>query len=354
MYGWCYDQPCCCSEGTRCFFEDDFAGHKRCYQKHEFDGSSTAPNFTVTGGRLNLSNGSPVASGSYFRPTILSDGDSIHVEAGVYSITGADKTGIFIGDAVAFVANWSSGQLERYDVDEFGEATGSATAFSTVTSGDTLLLSISAGSSAGLYDIEFSKNDVVVRTETDASLNLGDINDDWRAGMLAIEGGEWEFFNTFCEESSIPLCTLQECSICPDDTTVQEWLFSMSGVTNGTCNQSASYNGDFAMTCFTTPDCFWSTAGLFAPTCNGSAANHCSLTIYGLRLESGVMRLTARISVNVSESPRPPCRSIATWDIPEEEFDCLGENVLTLNSSLTTGEYTNWPSTVTITPWDGT
>ena len=337
MYGWCFDQPCC----TRCFFEDEFVVENSGYVTHEFSGSSEAPDFVLSSGRLNLSNGSPVASGSYRRRNIPSDGATISVHAKVYSIAGADKTGVFIGDAVAFVANWSSGQLERYDVDEFGEATGSATAFSTVATGDRLLLTINAGSSAGLYDLQFSKNGANVRTETDTALDLTDIEEPWTAGMLGIEGGEWDDFGTRCGISACNRPTAG--TIYAVQYTITASGFSNSGHSfcpNGLCSGGANcadWNGDFVVThagSIGGINCEWQSETF---DCNGSQRHR-----YFMLWDTtpGVDKFRIRVSGNLFDT------GAAQYEI-SGTFDPFGTNTFNFVSGSVC---CNFPSTLTVNP----
>ena len=126
-----------------------------------------------------------------------------------------------------------------------------------------------------------------------------------------------------------------ECICCPDGTPLI-WQYTLSGITDDACTNCTGYNGTFNL--IHIGACNWTTNELtpcffeFDP--NRMAFFSCG----GTGQDDNWELLLLKNDGN----------TIATYSIPEENFDCLGTNTLDFVSSLNTCG--TWPTTALVFP----
>ncbi len=344
---------CCGEQSAGCNFTSHWAGiTPACWTTKEFSGSSERPKFTVDASVLEVTNGSPVASGSFYLPvTSPAELENLFLRAlsNVEQLTGSVETGVFIGGAVSFSVLWASGEFVRENVGDDGESTGGRVVFSGTSGPDaTTLLEIRIADSsegAGSYDISFLQDGESIREETDVAITF---EETFNAGVFCFEGGKWGNLIVRCT-------TVSDClnDACPNGELEDCFEFVVAGVTNGVCKGCAAMNGVFILKDLLlyiekpppNPTCGRRTPGLI-PWC-GSGVPPPAYQFFFREQESGGLHQFYWWLL--------PAQAFGTgifnalYDIPEDDFDCTGTNVLTkfpVPDALCLG----WPATITIEP----
>lgn len=220
------DCHCGVDPPTECEFSDTFGAVESGYTTYALTGSSTTPVFATGSGVVSLFNGSPVASGTYYRTVSLPSSGlkTLSVEAIVSDIGTTATVGVFIGNAVAYFRRKGANNFGRQGASSVGEAQSPiAATFGTSASGDVIKLQIQE-TSTGVYDVVFYQNGSVIRTETGLSLA---VTDTVNVGLYSTNGGTWDNFAIACDDAPAPSGGCSAGSAAP-----AVWTFNVSGIQN--------------------------------------------------------------------------------------------------------------------------
>lgn len=137
-----------------------------------------------------------------------------------------------------------------------------------------------------------------------------------------------------------PGCSCCEEELCCGCVAVpDEWTFSLAGVNGSyTCESFGTddcdeFNGTYTLVYFGGASCIWSGV-------NGNTMASCSLTptaLLGCTATHWIMGIRASGDA-----------SIAFYELARASWNCLDENVMTLQS--TPSQCSDWPATITVTP----
>ncbi|MGE0105124.1 MAG: hypothetical protein AB7G12_12815 [Thermoanaerobaculia bacterium] len=185
-----YVASCCC--GCRSF-ADDFAEELGGYFTQTFEESGDDAAFTVSEGRLHGEE-----SGAYYR-RFRFPGPAMFVEAEVFEV--GSSTGLFIGDAVRFYADWEGNAFKRARCDRFGEATSSDITLGEITPGDgvKIAMQITELEDEGEYRLDYYAANTLLHSEEFSELAIEDTTP---VGLFAIDGGRWDNFRIQCAITS--------------------------------------------------------------------------------------------------------------------------------------------------------
>lgn len=368
-------------EPTPCEFSDTFGSVEAGYTTYALSGSSATPVFATGSGVVSLFNGSPVASGTYYRTvTLPSSGlKTLSVEAIVSDIGTTATVGVFIGNAVAFFRRKAANNFGRQGASSVGEAQAPlAATFGTSASGDLIKLQIQE-TSTGIFDLVFYQNGTPIRTETGVSLSVPQLVN---VGLYSTNGGTWDNLAIACDNVPAPDGACAAASSVP-----AVWQISVSGIANFTCTNCAQLNGNFFLyyacrTCFNsggniginhrwnaattiqcTPSCAsrsgWSliaTEYLTWPSDPSWEGGVTAFVLYGRQGVATAGGCTGQTAWNCNcrDSPtfaQPP--SVSSSFPPSHTWNWNASNILTaVASGATTFPVccTNLPSTLTISP----
>lgn len=287
-----------------------------------------------------LSNGSPVASGTYYQSVALQTSGlkTFSVEAKVYG-AGSQRVGVFIGGVFAYFARFGSGNYGVRDADSNGETNGDTeTTFAGggLSSGDTLKMQIQE-TSTGIFDVGFFRNGTLINALFSQAYSIGTIVN---TGVYSELGGEWDDLTCACDQLAADTC-----AACPAIAAV--WTLTVDNVQNATCTQCTLINRTTFLyfQCAGTIACQWQTAETL--NCNATVRPLWLLTVLSAPASGVYARLQSgsRAVGTCGAAQGNSAASLYTLSTP---FNCLSDNVFThVNNSP---GCTNFPTTITISP----
>ena len=273
-----------------------------------------SPSWMINLGTLAMTGG----SGSFYKTTAYPNPSNSKLpgwtngSAQVFTIlqsTSGTGSGVFIGNARVFLANWQQNQYVHYACDQYGNPTGAANVISGVTPspGDNISLCMIPVNPGPNYSAVYSVNASTVLIEESIKLPALQTGNSFNSGL---EG----FYSAAFGQASLTCGTscpkINSCGPCPGGV-APCWGLNVTGIS------ASQFNGNFC---------------LRATGCTLADQN----AFWTVTVGSGSSTLTA---ANGSSTFAAYTQS--------GSFACNGSNAFTLVSA-TSG--TGWPTTITIAP----